>query len=381
MTTKPTDEDLDLTNQGEETQAEEQILDDDPMLAGLKEAEAEVEALNQEKSEAEQTPEKATAEEKIDDAKGDNGKTPHMIPKPRFDEILSERDLIRAKLEFRERENEALRLQMSEKNNDPQNKQVEQVDDKGSLVDDIDAKIDTAEAKKLELAEKYDDGDISTVELTKATLEIDKEIRGLSKLRLEQISQESRQVTNDILSKKQVEDYIHESALNIQKEHPNVAQIDNLPPSTSKAVWETISQQAVQNLAMRGVNAQSNDPRVHVALMKEKALLTDQLTTENTTKLLLGQYSFVNPSEYKPQTANGQATEPSKTQVSGNALSLSKKIELANSQPPSIASMSMGTDTGELTEAQIEQMSQDDLADILKNSPQLIQRVLGRTAI
>lgn len=398
MTGTPTDE----GNNSPEPQetdiiADEEIIDDDPMIAEMKEAEAEIEALNEEKAvleakTGEEAPEgndkgKEAGKTGSGTAKDDGDNSP-MIPKPRFDEVLSERDLLRNQVGYMRGLLDA--SQQNAGNNTPAPKQeatdkTEQKADtgnqEGSEVDEIDAAIEAAEAKKLEYAEKYDEGEISNVELTKAQIEIDKSIRALSKQRLEKVSEDSKAHTNAALSAQQQKDFIDNQALSVQQSHPNIAVIDSLPESTSAVIWNEITNQAARNLAQRGVNLRDNSPQTRVALIQEKAKLTDQLTPENTTKLLMGQYSFVNPSQYQPQQqAQGQTTETGKGQPSAEAKNLKEKLELANSQPPSIADMGQGTDTGELTEDALANMTEDQMADLLQKSPQLVQRVLGKSA-
>lgn len=405
MTDTPTDEDVNSQNpiENQESQTEDNDNpDNDPMLEGLEEAEAEIAALEAEKAELEeQTGEKAPEPQgneaqtqgKQDDKAGskaeDDNQSNPMIPKARFDEVLSERDLLRNQVGYMRglidanQQNAGQQPQKQESGN--KNDQTDEDNQEGSEVDEFDAKIAEAEAKKLELAEKYDEGDLSTKEWREAEIAIDREIRGLSdqreQARLEELRNESKAHTDSSLTAAQTADYINDQALAIQQNHPNIQTIDQLPEATSNAVWATINQQAERNLAQRGVNLQDNSANTRLALIQEKAALTDQLTPENTTKLLMGQYQFVDPRQYQAPTQqeNGQTTqtEGGKSQPSQAAKNRGEKIDLANSQPPSIADMGKGTGTGELSEADIENMSQEQLADLMEKSPQLVQRAVG----
>lgn len=404
MTDKPTDEDVNSPEpvENEESQTEENDNpDNDPMLEGLKEAEEEVAALEAEKAELEEKtgekapePEGEEAENKGDqeDEAGskpeEKDQKPIMVPKARLDEVLSERDLLRNQVGYMRGlidANEQNAANQPKQEGGDKNDQTDKDNQEGSEVDAFDAKIAEAEAKKLELAEKYDEGDISTKEWREAEIAIDREIRGLSdereQARLEEVRNESKAHTDKSLSAAQTADYINDQALAIQQNHPNIQSIDQLPEATSNAVWATINDQAARNLAQRGVNLQDNSAQTRLALIQEKAALTDQLTPENTTKLLMGEYQFVDPRQYQDpnQQEEGQTaqTEDGKKQPSQDAKNRGEKLDLANSQPPSIADMGKGTGTGELTEADIENMSQEQLADLMAKSPQLVQRAVG----
>lgn len=405
MTDKPTDEDVNSPEpqENEVSQTEEHDNpDNDPMLEGLEEAEAEIAALEKEKAELEQETGVKAQEPKGNEANNgakddkaqskpeDQNQNSPMIPKARFDEVLSERDLLRNQVGYMRglidanQQNAGKQPQKQESGN--KNDQTDEDNQEGSDVDAFDAKIAEAEAKKLELAEKYDEGDLSTKQWREAEIAIDREIRGLSdrreQARLDELRQESKAHTDKSLSAAQKANYINDQALAIQQNHPNIQLIDNLPKATSDAVWATINDQAARNLAQRGVNLQDGSAQTRLALIQEKAALTDQLTPENTTALLMGQYQFVDPRQYQAPTQQAQGQTAQKTegvnkQTSPEAKNRGEKLELANSQPPSIAGMGKGTGTGELTEADIENMSQEQLADLMQKSPQLVQRAVG----
>jgi len=374
--------------------------DNDPMLTAGEEAEAEIKAQNQEEdaptsqtteedpnADPQDQPKDPEAQEQEPSNSGsqeeNNGPNPIMIPKARFDEVLSKNDLLQKQVGYLQGLHDANQGNTQNSNNQ-EGQNTEPSNEEGSEVDQIDAQITEAEDKKLELAEKYDEGDISTAEMKKAEIEIDREIRGLNDkreaARSEAVRTESKAHTDATVSASQIENQINNEALEVQKNHPNVAVIDKLPQATSAAVWNGIENQALSNLASRGVNLNDNSVQTRVAIMHEKAKLTDQLTPENTQALLMGTYQFVDPAQYKPpQEENGQTNpnEPANKGPTEQAKNLAKKLDLANSQPPSTADMGQGTDTGELTADQFENMTQDQQADLLEKAPQLIQRIAG----
>jgi len=384
MTDKSTDEDINDSNPPE-SQIEEaaEIIDDDPMITEMKEAEAEIEA-EEAKGKAEAEPQNTDGKtaETEPSAKPKDGKTETLtVPKPRFDEVLSERDLLRDQVGYLQGLNDAKDQQAAKpaqetsKEGDDQKSGTGNQED--SVVDEIDAAIDAASAKKLELAEKYDDGSISTVDKTKAELLIDKEIRELSKQRLEQaserLSKESKAHTDQALTAQQTEDRINDEALVIQQNHPNVEVIDATPPHIRDGIWGQISEQAAQNLAQRGVNVNDGSPQTKLELIKEKAALTDTYTPEKLAAFLPEGYT--QPSTQKEE--NGQTNE-NQGQRSETAINRQKKLDLADNQPPKTADMGNGIDRGELTEQDIEQMTEDQVADLMQKSPQLVQRILDK---
>ena len=407
MTDKITDEGNNLDqDQDQIIDTDAEIIDDDPMIAEMKEAEAEIAALEENKGETEEDPEDGTTDPKGEEG-DDKGKSedepgteaqtgddsnPIMIPKGRFDEVLSKNDLLRdqlgytsGKLDALEKELADLKSQQNPPSGDQQTAQDSRADDKeGQGVDNIDAMISAAEAKKLELAEKYDEGEMSTVDLRKAEIEIDKDIRELSKQRLEKVAEDSKAHTNAALNATQQENFVHSQAEIIQKDHPNIEAIDALPKAVSQAVWQSVNEQAVQNLTQRGVDVTNGSVESRLAIIKEKAVLTDQLTPENTTEFLLGKYKFVDPSQYKPeQTQGGQTTETNdgKSGISEQAKNRANKLDLANEQPPSTADMGSGTSTGELTDEAVANMSDDQMADLIAKGSPLVNRILGNSAV
>ena len=400
MTYKKTDEaNSQIESQEAENETEAEIIDVDPMVIEMQEAEAEIKALEEAKQESDtgKEAEKPNGEEAEKDVKNDseagkaedeNGKNNPMIPKARFDQVLAERDLAREQAGYMKGFVAGSQKDVNDLGQEQKNENGDKEDNKSSLdqdgikIDDIDTAIDLAEEKKLDLAEKYDEGEISTREWKKAELKIDKEIRGLSKQRIDNVSKESKVHIDTALNAQHQEAFIEQQALNIQQNHHNIASIDKLPEATSNALWNSINHQAAINLMNRGVNLQDNSPQARLTLIQEKAALTDQLTQENISALLMGAYQFVDPSQYKaPSQENTSHTpkEKVKTGMSDKAKNLSEKLDLANSQPPSIADMGQGNDTGELTEAALEAMTDDQVADLLEKAPQLIQRILVNT--
>lgn len=394
MTDKPTDEDInDSTPQESQVEDEAEIIDDDPMIAEMKEAEAEIKAQEEASSEGGEEPDPDNPEGDNDGEGGtkpeegakpedEKAHKPITVPKARLDEVLSERDLLRDQIGYLQGLNDAKDQQAAKA---PQGTGSEGTDQKpgedqegSEKVDPIDAAINDAEQKKLELAAKYDEGEISTVEMTKAQIEVDKDIRELSKQRLEQSSEkvaaESKAHTEAVLNAQQQEDYLDDRAVEIQQTHPNIAVID--ASSVSKSIWDNLNNEAAQNLSQRGVNVNDGSLQTRLALIQEKAALTqsDKYSPESLKSFLPDGYTQPSNQQQADSQDEGGQRKPSEA-----ALNRGKKLELADTQPPKVGDMGAGK-TGEVTDQDIENMSEDQVADMLQKMPQLGDRILGNSA-
>lgn len=345
----------------------------DPMIEEMKAAEAEIAATGGDKGEAEPQG-NAQPEAPAQGAKA----TSPMIPKARLDEVLSENALLRDQVGYmrgvidanakapKAAQPEAPKTEGAEQpqtNTDPV---------QGNAVDVIETQIEAAEKKKLELAERYDEGEISSKQWKEQELAIDKEIRGLLNQKFDKAREEGRNEIQAALTAQQAREYVDNTALNLQKAHPNVAVIDSLSPGVRDGVWADITAKASANLAAQGIDVRlaKADPRVHAALVKEKARLTDDLGS------FLPGYAAQPAAQPTQQPANGGT--PVQKKPSEKAQNLAAKIDLANSQPPSTADMGRGANNGELTEEQVANMTEDQMADLLATAPHLVKRIMGQ---
>lgn len=371
MIIETTDEDIKDSNPDANIEQEAEDFIDDPIIAEMREAEKEIEALAAGTAEAEGEP-KAKAED-APKAEAQKNK-PILVPKARLDEVLSERDLLRSQLAYEQGLRDAQEQMKASADQDKPNTDANKEVQKDSAVDEIEAAISAAEQKKLELAEKYDAGDISTVELRKAEIEIDREVRGLTDkkeiARLTELKEASTLETKAALTAQQEKEWINSQGLVIQQNHPNVALIDSVRPSIRNAIWLEVDGLAKHNLLQRGINVNNLTLATRLELIKEKARLTD---TPEILSLLPAEYQAKAKTQ---QSANSQ-TNPSPKQPSETALQRAKKLELAESQPPSVADMGHGATDGELTEADIEGLTEDEMADLIQRAPNLVKRAVG----
>lgn len=359
MTTQPTDEGKPLDETLNTTTEQADFVEDtDPMIAEMKAAEAEIAEGTQAKPEATGAVPAVT-----EAAPKDKGPTP-MIPKPRFDEVLSENALLRDQVGYLRGLADARKAEPATDKpatapaaeGQPATKPAE-----GVGVDAIEVAIAAAEEKKLALAERYDNGEISSKQWKEQEIAIDKEIRQFSNQRMDKMQETARAEAQNAVQINNFETVKNNVGLQLQAKHPGVAVIDALPPNMRDGVWKDITDQAATNLAARGIDVKNASPQTKLLMIQEKARLTDNLEAFG----LKGQ---------APAAGSGQ---PAQRKPSETAINRQAKIELANSQPPSITDMGAGADNAEITDADIENMTEDQMADLIQKAPQRIQRLLG----
>lgn len=371
MTTQPTDDGTNLETenlQSTATKADDDFTseDHDPMIAEMKAAEAKVAA-------EEGTQETAAAEASGDVtdpaaqpaavATKDKGPMP-MIPKARLDEVLSENTLLRDQVGYLRGLADARKLPeaTAPAAKPAEGQSARKPAEAVGAVDAIETAISAAEEKKLALAERYDNGEISNKQMVQEQIAIDKEIRGLSNQRIDKMQETARTEAQAVVATNNFETVKNNVGLQLQAKHPGVAVIDALPPNMRDGVWKDITTQATANLAAKGIDVKSG-PQAKLLLIQEKARLTDDLSAFG----LQGKAP-------QPAAPSGQPTQP---KISPTALNRQAKIELANSQPPSITDMGAGADNAEITDDDIARMSEDQMADLIQKAPQRIQRLLG----
>ena len=375
MTTEPKDEgnanpEIDNLNQ-QGPELADFVEDIDPMIEEMKAAEAEIAKGNgsQPAAPAEGKAPEATPEAPAAAPKDKPGSGPAMIPKARLDEVLSERDLLRDQVGYLRGLHDAkapaatvTSAQPAKAPDQPAGKPADQ----GVVVDEIETAITAAEGKKLALAERYDNGEISSKQWKQEEILIDKEIRGLSDKRLDKVREDSRNEAQAVVTANNFESVKNNLCVQLQAKNPNVAFIDSLSPGQRDGIWKDITDDAIKNLAAQGVKVSDANPQSKLLLIQEKARLTNDLS----------KYGFkpAAPATPAPVVPTGQPKGLSETAQNRKA-----KIELANSQPPSITDMGNGANNGEITEADIENMNEDQMADLLQKAPHLVQRLLGGT--
>lgn len=355
----------------EESGNEDEHIDD--MLIDMKEAEKELELSNGGEPAKDKPEAEAESKSGQSEAKEENeAKEPILIPKPRFDQVLSEKKFLEDQNAYLRGVLDASRAKANEQTAAPQTKQEEQ---SVSVVDEIDAALQEAEARKLELAEKYDEGELTTVEWKKAEIAIDNNLRLLSQKKAEAeaeaLRSEAAARANEVVNTEKYNQWINAQADKLYNEHPKAAVID--ATFVGKAIWEKINNQAVANLSRHGINPNDGRPESFLALMQEKAALADSYELEQLIPFLPEGYQL-------PASLSVQSAPKPKT-PSQQAVERGMKLDLAEKQPPSISNIGRGADQSELTESDLAKLDEDEMADLLKKAPQRIARILGQSAI
>lgn len=351
---------VDTTIEGQvDTTAAAEIIDDDPMIASMKEAQAEL-AKGEGKTEgesAEGTTQPPGADQTV---KPEGDKTvPIMVPKGRLDKVLSERDQLRDKVNFLEGvasvRKEMLKGGGASAATGGQAGTTSETPDHNAL-------ILKAEDDKLALATKYENGEISLVDFKKGEIEADRQIRKIEDERTKALVDGAERKASETIAANNKQMSVEDAALNIQEQHPFVAEIDSLPAAIRDGIWAEITKEASSALASKGINVADGSVASHVALMQEKAKLTDVYGPRYTGKTL-----------DKPNADGKTKTQPSET-----ARNRAAKLALAETQPPDTSGVGVGGNTStELTEKDIENMSQDQIADALARNPNVIQKAAG----
>lgn len=340
------------------------IEDNDPMLAGLKEEEgaatAEGEGEGNGGNPAPQEDKPQTQQQPTANKADDEGAKapPVMIPKARLDEVLSENARLKDALTYKDGIIHTQTSIIAGKGT-PAPAEGEGKTTEAPKADDLNAKIATAEEGILALAQKYEDGEISLVEYEKGKIDLNRQIRELTTEQANSVVETAKSTATAVVNATQKQQQIENQAVEIQKAHPYVEEIDKLPPAIAKGIWDTITTEALTTLKAQGIDPKDGTVESRMALIKEKALLTDKYGPQFTGKQIASQ------------------TPAGKPPLSDTAKQRNDKLELAAQQPPAVSAMSYGADKSELTADQIENMSDDQLADIEAQNPGFLERITG----
>lgn len=342
--------------------------ENDPMLAELSEAEEKLRAeakANQVSDDEGEDPKVASEEgktaDKPQDAPNAEDKPVKMVPIERLNQVLDKVKILEDTMNHQKGIIEVQSKALSTKAPVSQETTPKVDDPKGDVdpAKTLETNITEAENKKLELAQKYEDGDLGFAEMQKQMVALDKEIRDNQLKRINEIEQNSRKVANETVQQNNLKQVIDNEALALQEKHPYINAIDQLPEHLKNGVWNQITSDAVANLLARGINPNSKDPEARLALVREKALLTDKYGPE---------YAKLPNQPQQPSTE--------KKAISENALNREKKLDMADRQPP-LPPKGNGVFDKEVTKDQIAEMDEDQLADMIAKNPELIERATG----
>ena len=344
---------IDAEIKSEEDQSNNEDEDNDPMLAGLKEAEAEIaaeaEKAEKEKAETEEKSEEPAGEKK----EGSDNKDLIQIPKPRLDEVLSQRDAARDQVIYLKGIVDTQSQLIAAKGNE--NPEAEKTGEKKEPEISYEDQIKAQEQKKLEIADKYEEGEITFKEMQQSLIDADREIRTITEKHYQSISDQTKQEAAKTVEDYNAQNYVRAEALRIQENNPYIAEIDKLPSGIRDGIWLEVTNEAVKSLAAKGGN-----PNDLLALMREKA----ELINTNYGPRYIGD---LKKGEEKPENKG----------LSEEAKRRSEKIDLSNKQPPSMAGSGKGDVQQNLTEDDLLNMSDDQIADLYDHAPGLMKKITG----
>lgn len=326
----------------------------DPLIADMAQAQKEIDAIEAAKTEA--NPDAvaapaATTTEVISEPKAHDSSI--MVPKERLDEVIRQRDQYKAAAQYTQGVNDALRSNLR-----PDEAKPAEPAAKVEAGPTYDEKINAAEQQKIALAEKFDSGEINLKELRTHEVELDKQIRTLADERHKAQINELKVESTKVSQAQAIEAAAYNATVDIQKNHPYVAEIDNLPYAVKRVAWEVIANEAQQMLRSQGINPNDGTANSRIAFINAKAQLTDKYGPQYTGKNL------------------SQQSVQQKPVLSQNAQNRSAKLELAAQQPPAISNLGVVDTKSELSSAQIESMSDDQIADMLARNRNSLDGIL-----
>ena len=344
--------------------------DNDPMIVAMKEAEKELAAAEgAQKPDQTQNPEQAQPAQEQGkpgetaqnpDPQADPNKDMPMIPKARLDEALSKQRTAEDQVAYLSKIVDA---QSSVIKNMPGKQPGTGEPPKGEEtqppVTDFKTQVEELEAKKLEIAEKYDEGELSFKEAQAQSVEIDRTIRNLTDQHYTKVVSDSKAETQRTLNQQNTLQEAKREAARLQPEYPYVAEIDAMPKHEAEGYWHIIRTEAAAKLQEQGVQAFRNNVETP-EFIKAICELSNVYGPKFTGKQL------------QTATTQQQAGQPKPT-----AQERAQKIELSNQQPPSMANAGHVEIQSGLTAQDLEKMTPEQVADALDKDPMAVYKAAG----
>jgi hypothetical protein len=267
-----------------------------------------------------------------------------MVPKARLDEALNTRD--------RASQEAAYWRGVAEARATPAPAPGQAPAQATPAVETPEQKLAAIQAETDALAVKFDNGEITMADFKKA----ERDLQGREyAIREEQLLAKARPETSDTPAPTGDQLYLESLTANLETSHPWVKVMDAVG---TEADWRFLEGRARESLAERGVNMKGASATYE--LRKEMAELADTLGPA-----LVGakaQAQGITLPGQQPSTTQ-PAVPPAK---SPQALALERKLALAAGAPPNIGAMTgaTGDHPGAVSDAQIEAMSEDDIANL-----------------
>lgn len=282
-----------------------------------------------------------------------------MIPKPRFDEVLREKDQWKERATYLQgvanAQTEMIGKGIAAPGNAPGTP--------AAPVVPIDQQIAQLEAEKLATADKYEAGEINARQKAEQDIAIDQKVRSLHDQQTEAKINGAAATTQAMTSRTLMDTQVNTQANILKAQNPMVAAIDQSP--NAKNIWGMIDGEAMNTLTARGINPLDGTLASRVALMQEKVALANKYGPT-----LTGAAAPAAPSTPQPQV------QPA---ANGLADARLQKLNLAQTQPPETGGLgTAGVSQPAVTEEKLASMSQDEIADMWDRMPGAMKVLSGQ---
>lgn len=286
-----------------------------------------------------------------------------MIPKPRFDELAQDRDRARQEAAYWQGVAKAREQQVAAPAQAGQQQQPPQ-----QAAQTPEQKLTAIQTEVEALAQRFDNGEITMAEFTKAQRALnDREFA----LREEQLAAKLKPAQAQPQSD---ELYLNTLTAQLEDQHPWVSVMDQVG---TDAEWEFLKTRAIENLVQRGIDPTAG-ANGRYELRKEISVLCDDLGPALVGKRAQDK-GLTLPGAQAP-TQNRQQQQQQQPPLSPQARARQNKLNMAAGAPPDIAGMhghNGATPGAPPSDVAIEAMSEEEY-DKLPASTR--QRLLGITA-
>lgn len=266
-----------------------------------------------------------------------------MIPKARLDEVLRQKEQSELEAAYWRGQAEARQTPQAPAPGSPQQQQP-------APVDGPEQKLAGIHARQDQLAKQFDDGEITLADFTRQNRELTNEELVL---REEQLVAKVRPAAP---AQGQADElYLETMTAKLEEEHPWVQVFDQVG---TKSDWAYLKTRAIENLTERNIDP-SKGSMGKFELRREMAKLADELGPS-----LVAQRAKASGIAIPGQPAAAPAAGTQRPNLSPAAQARAAKLNMAADAPPDVTSMtSSGTDIG-YTAAQLEGMSDEDIANL-----------------
>jgi hypothetical protein len=267
-----------------------------------------------------------------------------MIPKPRFDEVLNQRDRASHEAAYWRGVAEATK-------HAPASHQGKAEQTSQQQAPTAEQRLTAIHTDKDALAKKYDDGEITYSDLVKQDRDLanrEQAIREeilLAKVAPQQKT--SQQPDNDL--------FLDSLTAQLEQQHPWVTVLDKVGTEID---WKYIRERSIENLVQKGIDP-TEGKRGTFELRREMAELIDQV----------GPYLLTEKAKAKGIAIPNQQAAPQQGVKAPSSVAQARaaKLDLASRAPPNVAAMN-GTTGGEATgipsASRIESMSDDEIGKL-----------------